>query len=1003
MSHGCVTLSKTCSIVVDVATWFFPLGFVLWYLGSGVRMASVRVAVRVRPLNVREVSLGSGGVVWVEEECVMLCGGEGKAHRFSFDYAYDSGSVTQETLFGNLGLDVVSKAFKGYNVCVFAYGQTGSGKTHTMMGTGEDPGLIPRICGELFERMKTNGKSRSYRTQVSYLEIYNEKVKDLLGEKKGSTTSTQQHNLKVREDPRSGPYVENLSKHLVLEYDELIALMAKGNSERTTASTNMNNTSSRSHAIFTITFTQASILQNGLPRETISKVHLVDLAGSERADATGATGQRLKEGAHINKSLVTLGSVISALADASNNQTNKKVFVPYRDSVLTWLLKDSLGGNSQTIMIATISPAGVNYSETLSTLRYANRAKNIINKPTVNEDPNVKLIRELREEIERLKKTLIRTTPDPIVATEIAVKEARERTLTEAWTEKWKEAANILSEQKALGLKRTGLGVVLDSEKPHLIGIVEDVLSTGIILYHLKEGDTVIGTNELPDSDIILRGPAILSKHCVINLKNGIAKLIPEDGALCLVNASRIVKSVKLSQGCVIVLGKTNMFRYNDPLEIESLRKNMSISSDSQPFKHSLLSESFSDLRTSRNGDLQLNSYCSEDELPKTDNKIIQENANLEGKKENESVEGEGSSRFVEINSRNCDSTSTLSLSSCHSTTQSDDDYIITNRSNSGNINSFTDCNLHSKDEFVPMITLLSSDQGDTVKLYNKILEQKEVIMKCLENENVDVESFNVEISHLQEMQAKYEKLEFERMRNLWLFSKTRQTIEGDHDVDNIDYEEKLAILVEQEVDRRLFQEKILKAESEYNEREHLRSECEREINFLRRQHEREIYILKRKLYESHLAAVSATSLEPRNSVLGLNQAFPAILAIPKYRLVCAGTVDAHVEYEIKITFCCEQSCPSYTVHRRYKTFRDLHRMMISKYNVHLTELNFPPRRFIGSSLSESLSNERQKALQIYLNRLIQICYKVQCCPLVKIKDVSRALCVFSSFFQRDD
>ncbi|CAB4057689.1 KIF16B [Lepeophtheirus salmonis] len=228
MSHGCVTLSKTCSIVVDVATWFFPLGFVLWYLGSGVRMASVRVAVRVRPLNVREVSLGSGGVVWVEEECVMLCGGEGKAHRFSFDYAYDSGSVTQETLFGNLGLDV-----------------TGSGKTHTMMGTGEDPGLIPRICGELFERMKTNGKSRSYRTQVSYLEIYNEKVKDLLGEKKGSTTSTQQHNLKVREDPRSGPYVENLSKHLVLEYDELIALMAKGNSERTTASTNMNNTSKK--------------------------------------------------------------------------------------------------------------------------------------------------------------------------------------------------------------------------------------------------------------------------------------------------------------------------------------------------------------------------------------------------------------------------------------------------------------------------------------------------------------------------------------------------------------------------------------------------------------------------------------------------------------------------------------------------------------------------------------------------------------------------------------
>ena len=404
-------------------------------------------------------------------------------------------------------MDVVSNAFAGYNVCVFAYGQTGSGKTYTMMGSEHDRGLIPRICESMFLKM-VEGRSKvegtTYKVEVSYLEIYNERVKDLL--KKNST-----HNLKVREHPSQGPYVQDLSKHLVMEYRDILRLMEQGNDLRTTAATNMNDTSSRSHAIFTITFVQAGYL-SGMPYETLSKIHLVDLAGSERANATGATGQRLKEGAHINKSLVTLGSVISALAEASARAAAKsaaKTFIPYRDSVLTWLLKDSLGGNSKTIMIATISPADVNHNETLSTLRYANRAKNIINKPTVNEDPNVKLIRELREEIDRMRMVM---SGDPAmlaaVQEQLAVKEAKEQRLTEEWNEKWREAAKILQEHNALGLKRTGLGVVLDSDKPHLIGLDEDILSTGITLYQLKEGDTVIGNTEAEEiPHIILKGP----------------------------------------------------------------------------------------------------------------------------------------------------------------------------------------------------------------------------------------------------------------------------------------------------------------------------------------------------------------------------------------------------------------------------------------------------------------------------------------------------------------
>jgi kinesin family member 16B len=289
----------------------------------------------------------------------------------------------------------------GYNACVFAYGQTGSGKTYTMMGSAEMQGLIPRICKALFGRMKLGqGEGTGYKTQVSYLEIYNERVRDLLG------PASVGHGLRVREHRVLGPYVENLSQHPVADFGEIQQCMVQGNHLRTTASTNMNDTSSRSHAIFTITFVQAGY-HDGMPSETVSKIHLVDLAGSERATATGATGQRLKEGAHINKSLVTLGSVISALAEQTNPTNSKRVFhVPYRDSILTWLLKDSLGGNSKTIMIAAISPAECNYGETLSTLRYANRAKNIVNKPTINEDPNVKLIRELRDEIFKLKSML---------------------------------------------------------------------------------------------------------------------------------------------------------------------------------------------------------------------------------------------------------------------------------------------------------------------------------------------------------------------------------------------------------------------------------------------------------------------------------------------------------------------------------------------------------------------------------------------------------------------
>ncbi|KAK2580136.1 hypothetical protein KPH14_012412 [Odynerus spinipes] len=597
-------------------------------------MASVKVAVRVRPFNKRELAMNAKNIVQMDSKRTRIFGTKTpgscrdidreRYKDFTFDHSYwsfdpmDENYASQEEVFYDLGTDVIESAFEGYNACVFAYGQTGSGKTFTMMGTPESQGLIPRICKTLFARMAAGKESgASYRTEVSFLEIHNERVKDLL-----RLDQTQSHSLRVREHPKRGPYVQDLSCHLVYDYSDIQECMLRGNTHRTTASTNMNDVSSRSHAIFTITFVQAGFSEGNMPSETVSKVHLVDLAGSERANATGATGQRLKEGAHINKSLVTLGSVISALAEVSSSvdtsSTKRNVFIPYRDSVLTWLLKDSLGGNSKTIMIAAISPADCNYGETLSTLRYANRAKNIINKPTINEDPNVKLIRELREEIQKLKsligKDMSVERPPQVLLAQIHEKQEQEKVLTEEWTEKWRETQQILQEQKALGLRKSGVGVVLDSEMPHLVGIDDDLLSTGVTLYHLKEGKTLVGTEEAATTqDIVLTGPDVESEHCVVELDGGVATLHPLSPH-CWINTAQVDKPTRLSQGCIILLGRNNMFRYNDPAEAAKLRKeggtgNGNLQSTVVNLSRlSLLSWSVSDLHASSSSDNLLNS-----------------------------------------------------------------------------------------------------------------------------------------------------------------------------------------------------------------------------------------------------------------------------------------------------------------------------------------------------------------------------------------------------------
>ncbi|KAL8305326.1 hypothetical protein RB597_003818 [Gaeumannomyces tritici] len=319
---------------------------------------------------------------------------------FTFDNSFwshdrrDEHYAEQADVYNSLGEEFLDHNFEGYHTCIFAYGQTGSGKSYTMMGTPDQPGLIPRTCEDLFQRIEeaqTESPNISYNVRVSYFEVYNEHVRDLL---MPVVPNQAPYYLKIRESPTEGPYVKDLTEVPVRSIDEILRYMKRGDTSRTVASTKMNDTSSRSHAVFTIMLKQ--IHHDMVTDETTersSRIRLVDLAGSERAKSTEATGQRLREGSNINKSLTTLGRVIAALADPKHQNGGKKKrggggeVVPYRDSILTWLLKDSLGGNSKTAMIACIAPS--DYDETLSTLRYADQAKRIRTRAVVNQQDSI--------------------------------------------------------------------------------------------------------------------------------------------------------------------------------------------------------------------------------------------------------------------------------------------------------------------------------------------------------------------------------------------------------------------------------------------------------------------------------------------------------------------------------------------------------------------------------------------------------------------------------------
>ncbi|XP_060086319.1 osmotic avoidance abnormal protein 3-like [Ylistrum balloti] len=366
----------------------------------------VKVIVRCRPMNTREKELKCECVLSMDSkraQCTIKNPSDPKAPPkvFTFDGSYFTDSVT-ENIYADIAYPLVEGVTEGYNGTIFAYGQTGCGKSFTMQGItnpASQRGIIPRAFDHIFETVSV-AEDTKFLIHASYLEIYNEEIRDLLGK-------DAKAKMDLKEHPEKGVYVSGLSMHPVHNVTECERIMDKGWKNRATGATLMNADSSRSHSIFTINLEMIQEDAEGEEHIRAGKLNLVDLAGSERQSKTGATGDRLKEATKINLSLSALGNVISALVDA------KTKHIPYRDSKLTRLLQDSLGGNTKTLMVACLSPADNNYEETISTLRYANRAKNIQNKPKINEDPKDALLREYQEEITKLKAMLMGQLPIP--------------------------------------------------------------------------------------------------------------------------------------------------------------------------------------------------------------------------------------------------------------------------------------------------------------------------------------------------------------------------------------------------------------------------------------------------------------------------------------------------------------------------------------------------------------------------------------------------------------
>ncbi|XP_043859117.1 kinesin-like protein KIF28P [Dromiciops gliroides] len=531
---------------------------------------SVKVAVRVRPFNQREKNAGSRCVISMHSgTTTTIHDPKNPEHikTFTFDLAYwshngfqrdkdgvlistgsNSEFAGQRDVFRDLGQGVLDSAWQGYNATLLAYGQTGSGKSYSMIGYGADKGIIPNVCEELFKTTEHKEKNQQQQqVTFSMLEIYNEQVRDLLSKTK------KPGGLKVREDQHQGFYVDGLTSVPCDSYTQIERLMEQGIKARTTAATSMNATSSRSHMVITIQFKQV-FLDGDLTKQSI--INLVDLAGSERQKSSGSEGDRLREGSRVNLSLTTLGNVISALADVAIGK--RVLHIPYRDSVLTRLLQSALGGNSRTIMIATISPADICYEETLSTLRYAERTKKIKNKAVINTSPTEKLIKELKAENNRLLSRLagLGNSGKRELECLLAKNQLRLQTIQITWEHQLEEAQKEWEEQySAITQERQ-----MTKAFPYLFNVNEDPQLTGVLKHFIQAGSSVAG--QAASNKIILQGLGISDKHATFTNMAGEVTVTPQSKCRVVINGVPTVTKTKLQHLDRVILGSNSAYLY---------------------------------------------------------------------------------------------------------------------------------------------------------------------------------------------------------------------------------------------------------------------------------------------------------------------------------------------------------------------------------------------------------------------------------------------------------
>ncbi|KAK2086210.1 Kinesin-like protein kif14 [Saguinus oedipus] len=504
-----------------------------------VENSQVTVAVRVRPFTSREKIEKASQVVFMNgKELTVEHPDMKQVYNFIYDVSfwsfdeYHPDYASQTTVYEKLAAPLLERAFEGFNTCLFAYGQTGSGKSYTMMGFSEEPGIIPRFCEDLFSQVaRKQTQEVSYHIEMSFFEVYNEKIHDLLVCKGESGQRKQPSWLEL------------------------------GNKQRATAATGMNDKSSRSHSVFTLVMTQTKtefVEGEEHDHRITSRINLIDLAGSERCSAAHTSGDRLK---FIDCSAV-VGKEIHTF----------------------WLLKESLGGNSKTAMIATISPAASNIEETLSTLRYANQARLIVNIAKVNEDMNAKLIRELKAEIEKLKAAQrnnrnidperYRLCRQEITSLRMKLHQ-QERDMAEmqrVWKEKF-EQAEKRKLQETKELQKAGITFQMDNHLPNLVNLNEDPQLSEMLLYMIKEGTTTVGKYKPNSShDIQLSGVLIADDHCTIENFGGTVSIIPVGEAKTYINGKRILELTVLHHGDRVILGGDHYFRFNHPVEVQKGR-----------------------------------------------------------------------------------------------------------------------------------------------------------------------------------------------------------------------------------------------------------------------------------------------------------------------------------------------------------------------------------------------------------------------------------------------